>query len=288
MILLLLSPQPLYAGETSAPLTPSITEAYHTDLTSGSAVASVQIIVPPGRAGIQPDISLTYSSSGANGICGVGWLMQMDSIQRSTKRGVPAYNSTDTFTANINGAGMELVHFAFDQYRAKQEGAFYRFAFDGTSWVVTDKSGTRYYFGTSANSRLEQGSKVFSWHLDKVMDIHGNNMTITYFHDSQIYPLEIIYTGKEGVEPGENRVLFMYDGRDDTVFDFSTNFQVKKGKRLLEIEAYANGQFVRKYVFTYTYSTESGRSMLTAVTQYGIDGVSPLPPVTFEYQGGSE
>jgi hypothetical protein len=55
---------------------------------TGTAATSIPIAVPPGRQGLQANISLNYNSGGQNGWLGVGWSLDMGAIQRSTKRGV--------------------------------------------------------------------------------------------------------------------------------------------------------------------------------------------------------
>jgi hypothetical protein len=39
----------------------------------GDAIYSIPMPVPPGTNGVQPQITLNYSSSGLNGVVGVGW-----------------------------------------------------------------------------------------------------------------------------------------------------------------------------------------------------------------------
>lgn len=57
----------------------------------GQATFSQSIVVPPGRAGMEPKVSLVYSSSAANGAVGYGWSIQgLSQITRC-----PAINSQD-------------------------------------------------------------------------------------------------------------------------------------------------------------------------------------------------
>ena len=42
-------------------------------VSGGQASYSIPIVVPPGRKGMQPTVSLNYSSSSGNGLAGVGW-----------------------------------------------------------------------------------------------------------------------------------------------------------------------------------------------------------------------
>lgn len=277
-----------YAEETQAPLTASLTESFRTDLMTGAAVVGIPITVPPGRKGIQPNIALSYSSNSSNGICGVGWCLDLGSIQRNTKTGVPGYDNSDTFVANISGAGVELVDIGSGEYRSKQEGAFLKFSFDGTSWQVKDKSGISYLFGSNSNSCQADSSRIFKWCLDKVIDLHGNYMSISYLQDQgQIYPEQIQYTGKEGGEPPTNTVDFVYETRSDAFSNYRANFVVNTARRLSAIDIKANNERARKYELNYSYSPDTARSILTSVTQYGSDGVTFLPPITFGYQSGS-
>src|SRR3989338_7513247 len=66
------------------------------DPQTGSLSTGIQIEVPPGRAGIQPNLALTYNSKIRNGILGMGWTLELGSIQRSLKKGVPTYSYSST------------------------------------------------------------------------------------------------------------------------------------------------------------------------------------------------
>ena len=71
---------------------------------TGAASFRYPIAAPPGRNGLQPNVSLNYSSYSGNGWIGVGWDLDLGSIQRSTRNGLD-YSSDDFM---INGADLVL------------------------------------------------------------------------------------------------------------------------------------------------------------------------------------
>ncbi|HLS12507.1 MAG TPA: SpvB/TcaC N-terminal domain-containing protein [Flavobacteriaceae bacterium] len=58
----------------------------------GVANTSFPIKLPAGRNGMQPNISIDYSSEGGNGWLGKGWDLTMSNISVNTKWGVPRYD----------------------------------------------------------------------------------------------------------------------------------------------------------------------------------------------------
>jgi len=180
---------------------------------TGAATYQFPIPVPPGRAGIAPNISLAYNSLGRNGRLGVGWDLDLGSIQRRTKDGLTYsgsdYTKANDYVATINGSQSELVprsDWGADTFESKIEGAFMRFRITGrdatlqpVSWEVTTKEGTPYLYGSSTSStQFHAGSDNFRWYLDKVRDLNGNTMSVSYSLDNSVpYPTAIQYTGWE-------------------------------------------------------------------------------------------
>ncbi len=278
------------AGSAPPPAA-TLVENFQPDLFTGRATTGVPIVLPPGRKGIQPSLALSYSSSGRNGWLGVGWMLDVGYVERNTKNGVPKYDSSDTYAFMFQGISSDLIQIPDGTYRAQEENLFLKFINNGVSgWEVRDKSGTRYLFGQTPGSQIENTGQVFRWALDKVIDSNGNTLTVTYTKDQkQLYPSRIDYTGHEptSLAPA-NYVEFVLEDRPDDEVSYRSGFAVTTAKRLKEVKTYAKvqGQFqlARKYVLSYTTSGRTSRSLIASVTQFGTDGTTSLPATTFTYQ----
>ena len=103
----------------------------------GTANLSYPIIVPAGRGGLQPNLSVSYSSEAGNGLLGMGWDMQLPAITVDSKWGVPRYDDDyETECYSYNGAGASaltaLPHTVGDKERygrqafPPEDGGFFR------------------------------------------------------------------------------------------------------------------------------------------------------------------
>jgi len=275
-------------------LSPLLSESFQTDLATGSATAGIPITVPPGRKNMQPSLALSYSNNNPNGVCGVGWSLSSSSIQRSTKKGTPKYDNSDTFVFGSSGSSGELVLVdpAAGEYRQKIETAFMKYLFDSadSKWTVWDKTGNKYTFGSSAASRIvsPDGTKIFAWYLDRVEDVYGNAVVFTYEKDAgQIYLSKVEYAVNSVVTPpltGDKEVDIIYEtGRQDVVSNYRSGWQVDTAKRLKEIRVKVDGVLVWRYELGYSASVDTQRSLLAQVTLFDAAGNS-LPPKKFRYQ----
>jgi len=62
----------------------------HQVLPNGSTSYTVPIECAPGRAGVQPSITLSYNSLGGNGVAGYGWSIGgLSAIQRIHAAALP-------------------------------------------------------------------------------------------------------------------------------------------------------------------------------------------------------
>ncbi|MES9902292.1 MAG: SpvB/TcaC N-terminal domain-containing protein, partial [Sedimenticola sp.] len=262
---------------------------------SGSAGYTLPIGIPAGAAGMQPELSINYSSGGGNGLLGVGFsLGGFSSIHRCSatlvqdgfNRGVQL-NDNDRFcldgqrliaVSGTNGA-------AGTEYRTELEG-FSRIISHGQQgsgpahWSVETKSGQTLEFGNSDDSRVEVLGKqsVRLWAVNRIADAIGNLITYSYYEDGNLgehYADRIDY--------GSVTVKFHYEDRPDSMTGFSLGGRVNSTQRLTAVESTVNGQPVKRYNLDYRLSETTGRSLLTGVSECD-GGGNCLPPTQFDFE----
>ncbi|MDP3937627.1 MAG: SpvB/TcaC N-terminal domain-containing protein [Deltaproteobacteria bacterium] len=163
-------------------------EAFKTDLFTGTASYTIPIVLPPGTGGMQPALSLGYSSAGGNGWVGFGWTLGVPAIHRSLKKGVPRYidNLSDPMHDRFDFGNSTLVMDVDENLHTENE-SFLRIvrqaagtASDG--WIVTTKHGVVQTFGGGAAHRIDHptNGKGFGWLLAKTEDTHGSSVEYAY------------------------------------------------------------------------------------------------------------
>jgi RHS repeat-associated protein len=253
-------------------------EAFEPQLNSGTVSYSIPLETPPGRAGVQPSISLSYNGGNPNGILGLGWKLAVPMIQVRTEDGMPAYDTTDEY---VGAEGEELVEVEAGVFRAEIEGAFNRYTRLTDGWQVQNKSGFTSFYGTGELSRIADGERIYAWCLKQQVDLNGNE--VNFYHQAldnsnQRYLSEVRYN-----ENGEvyQSVHFSYESRPDVLTDYRSGFPVRNAFRLDHIEMRSRGQLVRRYELR--YDPDANVTLLSSLQEVGSDGLSTLPPVSMAY-----
>lgn len=262
--------------------------------TSGALTQSIQIIVPSGRSGLQPNVALNYNSQSLeDSIVGYGWNINIPYIERINRRGTNNLYSDKYFSSSVSG---ELTGSAtVNEYIPKvQNSDFLRYKFiptlTGGNWIVYDKSGTKYTYGLSAGSRQDDTndtSKVSKWMIEEIRDVNDNYIRFEYYKDvGQIYPSKIYYTGS-GVADGIFTVEFVRESRPDVGTSYKTSFLVQTNYRINQIVSKVNGVMVHQYNLAFSSGSNTKRSLLSSVVESAQDeagqGLVTLPPITLEY-----
>src|SRR5205823_679465 len=104
------SPQaPLTPSQPGEPqvLNPTFTYqsiAPKVDKTTGALVETLQLAIPPGRNGLQPDLALVYNSQRLEeSVVGYGWTVNVPYIERINRRGTNNLYSDDYFNSSLSG-----------------------------------------------------------------------------------------------------------------------------------------------------------------------------------------
>ena len=293
-------------------------ESFEPQLNSGGSTYGISIALPPGRAGLAPSVRLQYNSNTGNGVAGIGWSLDFLSIKRQTDKGLPEYNSGDTFL--FRGEELVPLNNTDQDWRCENERSFERLRQihadqDGLpdAWEITERNGTKHTLGKYRGqdnrwSVVENPDKsaappldrTYCWMLDSTTDLQGNRIEYEYTPGTGVlYPSRITYSELAGAL---HEVLFAYEDRPDAIDDFRPTFPSRQDKRLKRIEVRSLGQLVRTYRFDYEYATgdltpelaaaqatylDLGVTLLKRVVQTDRTGSDAnfLPPLLFFYSG---
>ena len=148
----------------------------YTSLFTGQARFSYPIWTPPGRAGMTPSVTLSYSSGTANGLLGdiqapwvgMGWSIDQIEIVRKITTDENGYGYENEFALTLNGVRHELIQDSTSpaRYHTKNASFLYierhspaliNFGTGITNqthewWEVVAKDGTRHYLGRTKDS----------------------------------------------------------------------------------------------------------------------------------------
>ncbi|HSF43824.1 MAG TPA: SpvB/TcaC N-terminal domain-containing protein [Thermoanaerobaculia bacterium] len=274
----------------------------------GSAALRFPLRLPPGRAGLEPELAVTYDSDRSEGWLGMGWDLMLPSVDVSTLFGVPRYDpafETETYflsgeqLAPVADPAQPVARQSERSFVRRVEGAFERIVRHGSRpddfwWEVTDKDGVRYQYGRTSQARLADPAtphNTFRWLLERAVDLHGNTVDYAYTTDSgndgepwvEIYPARIDYTGRNGAG-AFYQVRFELDegNRPDQRSTGMPGFKVKARHRLAAVDVLAGGGLVRRYRFHYREG-DFRKSLLEAMSVTGDDGETEFYRHAFDY-----
>jgi RHS repeat-associated protein len=273
---------------------------------TGQAVSSFPLIVPPGTANMQPQLSIQYSSQSEAGLLGYGWdIAGLSSISRT---GSNMYY--DGMTKSLEfGSG---DNFVFDGQRLfvtsgikGDDGSYYRTEAEsysqiiahgntsgGPAWFsVLTKSGLYFEFGNSSSSKvIGPNGVIVSWKVNLVRDPNGNYMVYSYKQDIDENVIERVdYTGnvQDGLLP-YNSIQFFYDRRPDANTVWVNGMRVRRSLVMRQAKTFADGALAKTYEFSYgkdLYTKliqideigPSGESYNPTLISWGAEGLSGLP-----------
>jgi len=185
-----------------------IDEKFQVNASNGTASFSIPLPLSPNRNGFTPALSISYNSGAGNSVLGIGWGLDLPSIQRKTDKRLPRYldgsEAEDTFMFSgaedlapvlktENGALVPDIEHTPDgynikRYRPRIEGLFARIeriehAMHAMYWRVTTRENVTTIFGRSPECRIadpEDPRRIFQWLPELSFDDKGSVVVFEY------------------------------------------------------------------------------------------------------------
>lgn len=287
--------EPAYSNFTSCsypnsnnPLVGEIEGNFSVSLT-GSAVYEIPVKMSPGTAGMQPNLSLVYSSGSGSGMLGVGWnLAGLSSISRvnkvpylDTKYDAIKLTGNDVFAIDGNRLLLRTGTYgaANSTYATELESfakvtAINQQGFGPQYFIVVDKNGTTTEYGATSDAKLTGigDNTPLTWYANKVTDVHGNYFKYYYKQlngEVVIDKIEYTLNANAGINTGYNEIFFEYTPKTEKNSYYIGDKEFKSTQLLRSITSKSYGSLVKKYVINYQYSFNTILSDITEINQDG-------------------
>jgi len=302
LITLLLSIHTVHSAKTiDQNLDVGAIDGTHAVNLSGAFTYTIPIKIPEGTMGMQPNLSLNYSSQSGNGIAGYGWnLSGMSAISRVNKS---IYYDVETSAPDLgydDGLTLDGKRIFYEPqaniiednkkvraYYSKIEDFQRIYTADNElleNFTVKTKDGKTIEYGNSPDSKLKAGTVTLMWYINKVTDRNGNYMTYHYTkYGRQVVLSKIEYTGNGNTKP-YTKVNFTYGNRTDKSHAFMAGSKIENYKLLSNIKIETNSQHYKSYQllyeanhFNYLVGFQEWGTPITA------NGKGRLNSLTFDY-----
>jgi len=239
---------------------------------TGQYTYRIPIDVPPGRAGMQPSLALTYTSGGGNGLLGVGWSLEgLSEIRRCNKTkatdGLPDgvdFDETDSFCLDgqrlrqVNGAdvpnGLDGAEYRTERDSFAKITAHGDVASGPNSFTVQSRNGQifdyekrvephRFQGGFDEAAPEDLGEVRAVWLISQARDQSGNKMRYAYdvltdpsTHGVEVRIKSITYTETHDGQKGQRSVEFHYTAdRADPTFRYESGVRWETNRLLDKI-----------------------------------------------------
>ena len=253
----------------------------------GGITYQVPINIYPGPNNIQPNIALSYNSSGSNGPLGVGWGISGTSRISRTNQSVYYDGKTGGISRSRNDVfvldGMRLIKKDSSsntiRYQSEQGNIIAIAHLNGNVFKyfeVLYPNGSKAIFGFTNNI----STRHLEYPLTKLTDIRGNVINFDYEYAYNHY---LIRTITYGDNAGAS-VNFKYEtGRPDPVTSFRGGVEITENKRLKSIVCKYGSNVLHTYGIN--YKTARNSSVIGEITYTA--GTKSFNPLIFNYGTGN-
>ena len=238
---------------------------------TGSAHFSLPLPNLPGRAGVSPDIRLTYSQMNGNAASGVGlgWQLSVPSIEVDGQYGIPYRTdpSNGDWPVNYRLGGRRLIRdpnqanqFHLEASEADIKVIYHSEAYsipwshtvDGTQAIFAKGFEVIYPDGKrelySGEASMAEGFDVLISRFPLVFQVlpHGESIQYVWTKiEGSVYLSEVIFAG------GQSRYQFSYATTNANVHSYRNGFFQSNGQLLVHVAALFAGQMRNQWCLAY-------------------------------------
>lgn len=285
----------------------------------GNATYSIPITVAAGQNGLKPDIALVYSSTGPDGLAGLGWALsglsqiarcELTPVLDGTNQGV-RFNKEDRYCldgqpllqkspGNYWDGGQEYRTEIYDYQKIISFETSGSGSGAGPKYFeVRHRNGLIYRYGYNTDSRVKAAGNpddaIRIWALDEIRDPYNTRIFFSYHNDSSagtFLPASVKWSARDGSTENDARyqLEFLYENRPEKArrsgYTWGSVWAHEKRLKHIDYAFKMSGSFQRVHRYALQYKSitgGSGRSVLESVQKCG-SGASPdcLPATTFD------
>lgn len=286
--------------------TPGSTDAQFAVTPDGGTAYSVPIRVPPGTAGVEPKLALSYSSRGGPSAVGFGWAVSgLSAVQRGSRNkfedgAVRGVYLDEKDALYLDGEKLIQVstdaNASFREFRTRVDNYSRIRAYEWDAkgpkrLTVETRAGLRLHFGSAEASRVrvDGTGPILTWLCDRIEDSVGNFMLIAYAVEGLDHRIaEISYTGnnRAGLLPYA-KVSFSYKQVDPYEVRYLFGTKIEQKYLLDRITTSFRAKTHRTYTFEYDRLDKFRKAFqLAALRELGSDGLT-YRPLRFVYSRAS-
>jgi RHS repeat-associated protein len=252
---------------------------------NGGFSYSMPLSVPAGIAGVKPQLSISYSSQGGNGILGKGFSLDgLGAVRRCGKKfgvdgqNVASFNALNSYC--LNGQRLIPVDGKAREYRARLDG-MKKITSEGGSdlhphyFKVQHKSGEVEWYGNGHNSKDNRNAGFYEWNISRRQDVSGNGYSIHYYGDDGSGVVN--QRNVKEIQYGKNnriKISFTYRNRDarDSRSFYEAGTRLELNKLLKTVSVSVGGEPYRTYNISFGIAPVTASSRVTSIQECGANG----------------
>jgi hypothetical protein len=223
----------------------------------GGVTYNVPIACTPGRNGHQPNIGISYNSSGGNGVLGFGWNIAGLSMITRTPQNIYYNGKVEPVQMNTGDVfsldGMRLLSRSGSTTEFETEQGDIRVKAVNSGSVVqyfevSYPNGSTARFGDTGNS-----TNRLQYPIRELVDMQGNKIIFNYsLIDNQYYISTIMYGSNSVSSTNFGMITFSYlTSRPDPQFSYEKGLRIGQNRLVDKIMTYSSSILLHTYTFTY-------------------------------------